>query len=100
MKGTVHVLKLLGLVFVLCPDSSWASCGLRYLVWSSCLESCCPRSALIRSTVKGDDSHHCGLRIDDVVGIGEEGECVHGHDSVLLCGEQGENLVQVSGWMG
>ena len=24
MKGTVHKLKFLGLVFVFCPDSSWA----------------------------------------------------------------------------
>ena len=39
MKGTVHVLILLGLVFVLRPDSSWALSVLRYLVCSSCLES-------------------------------------------------------------
>ena len=39
MKSTVHVLILLGLVFELSPDSSWALSFLRYLVCSSCLES-------------------------------------------------------------
>jgi len=38
--------------------------------------------------------------MDNVLSSGEEGGCSHGHDSLQLCVEQGENLVQVSGWKG